>query len=204
MAKPYIEESGNGLHIHMSLLDKDGHNIFSDGEPTDNANMRMAVAGLLDVADSIQALACPTVNSFRRLAPESFAPTMKCWGYDNRTVAMRIPSGSRSAARIENRMAGADANPYLAVTAMLMGIYEGLTNKMTPPDPAVDNAYDQDHPKVADNQRDALRKMSADPRIVDWFGERFIDVYSKVKWFEVYLFEQQITQMEYDILLPYS
>ncbi len=202
MAKPYIAESGSGLHIHLSLMDDEGNNIFAADDPTTNPYMRQAVAGLLDMADSAQALCCPTVNSYRRLAPKSFAPTSKTWGWDNRTVAMRIPSGSKNATRIEHRMSGADANPYLAVTAMLAGVTEGLLKQMTPPEPLDGNAYEEDVPVVPDNQRDSLRAMEADERIRDWFGEDLVRIYSAVKWHNIYLFEQQVTPMEYELLLP--
>lgn len=203
MAKPYIQQSGSGLHIHLSLMDSDGNNIFAAEDPTSNEQLRHAIAGLLDMANSTQALCCPTVNSYRRLAPKSFAPTTKTWGYDNRSVALRIPSGSRKATRIENRMSGADANPYLAVTAMIAGVVEGLQQRMTPPPATEGNAYTQGAPVVPDNQRDSLRAMAADPRITDWFGEDLIRIYSAVKWHDVYLFEQQVTPMEYELLLPF-
>lgn len=202
MAKPYIQEAGSGLHLHLSLLNEEGKNLFAEGEPTENPLMRHAVAGLLDMADSVQALYCPTVNSYRRLAPDSFAPTQKTWGYDNRSVAMRIPAGSTSARRIENRMPGADANPYFAMTAMIAGIVEGIQNSMIPPAPTEGNAYTSDAPRVSDNQRDSLRLMESDPRVADWFGQALIDVYKEVKWKNVYLFEQQVTPMEYELILP--
>lgn len=202
MAKPYIAEAGSGLHLHLSLLDADGKNLFSDGEPTENPLLRRAIAGLLDMADSTQALYCPTINSYRRLAPDSFAPTQKTWGYDNRSVAMRIPSGSKRARRIENRMPGADSNPYFAATALLAGIIEGIKNNMEPPSVTKGNGYESDAPRVADNQRDSLRAMAADPRINDWFGDQLVKVYQDVKWRNVYLFEQQITPMEYELILP--
>jgi len=206
MAKPYIEEAGNGLHIHLSLLDEDGDNLFTecdvDADPTESVLLRTAIGGLLDMADSSQALFSPTINSYRRLAPDSFAPTQKNWGYDNRSVAMRIPSGSASARRIENRMPGADANPYFAVVAVLAGVIEGITNDIQPPEITTGNGYEQDAPRVADNPRDSLRAMAEDPRIKDWFGEQLVKVYQDVKWRNVYLFEHQITALEYELLLP--
>lgn len=203
MAKPYIEESGNGLHIHLSLMDSEGKNVLAEPDPLENSSMRHMVAGLLDMADSSQAFCCPTVNSYRRLSPKSFAPTTKTWGSNNRTVAMRIPCGDAKATRIENRMPGADANPYFAVTAMLAGVVEGLENKLTPPEPSSGNAYADDVPVVADNQRDSLRAMEADERIKDWFGSELVKIYSAVKWHDVYLFENQVTPMEYELLLPF-
>ena len=202
MAKPYIDEAGNGLHIHLSLLDEAGNNLFGEGEPTDNKLLGHAIAGLLDMADGVQALYCPTINSYRRLAPDSFAPTQLTWGIDNRTVAMRVPAGGASSRRIENRMPGADANPYLATTALIAGILEGIENKMTPPARTVGNGYETDARRVPDNQRDSLRAMENDERVAKWFGKRFVEVYQEVKWRNVYLFEQQITPMEYELILP--
>ncbi|WP_101757865.1 glutamine synthetase family protein [Oceanicoccus sp. KOV_DT_Chl] len=203
MAKPYIDQPGNGLHIHLSLLDAQGNNIFATGEPTENPFMRQAIAGLLDMADSTQALICPTVNSFRRLAAGECVPTSKTWGFDNRSVALRIPASGGKATRLECRTAGADANPYLATAALLMGVAEGLNNKLTPPEPVVNNAYEQEHPQLADNQRDALRNMDSDPRIADWLGEDFVKMYSIAKHDDMSLFERQVTALEYELLFPY-
>ncbi|WP_320822200.1 glutamine synthetase family protein [Reinekea sp.] len=202
MAKPYIQEAGSGLHLHLSLL-KDGVNIFASEDPTTNPYMRNAIGGLLDMADSTQGFLAPTINSYRRLAPDAFAPTTKTWGYDNRTVALRIPSGSIDSTRIEHRMCGADTNPYLATTVLLAGVTEGIMNKIEPPTPIDGNAYEQDQPSVADNQRDALRNMQKDARVNKWFGKDFVDVYQSCKWSELRMFEQQVTPMEYELLLPY-
>jgi len=143
------------------------------------------------------------VNSYRRLAPEAFAPTSKTWGTDNRTVALRVPASSAEATRLEHRISGADANPYLAVAVLLAGVVEGITNKIEPPSEVTGNAYEQDHPEIADNQRDALRAMSEDERVTHWLGQDFVEMYQHCKWSEVRLFERQITSMEYELLLPY-
>lgn len=203
MAKPCIDDSGSGLHVHLSVFDKDGNNIFAEGNPTENPLMRQAAAGLLEMSESTQALICPTVNSFRRLRLGACAPRSKTWGYDNRTVSLRIPAAGGAATRLEYRVAGADANPYLAAAAMLMGVAEGLQNKLTPPPAVTGNAYAQEHPMLADNQRDALKAMDADPRIAQWLGAEFVEIYSVVKWYDLDLFEKQITQLEYELLFPY-
>ncbi len=203
MAKPFIDLPGSGLHIHLSLLDQAGNNVLASADPEQHPLLRQAIAGLLTMADSTQALVCPTVNSFRRLAPSACVPTNKTWGYDNRSVAMRIPAGPAAATRIESRTAGADANPYLATAAMLIGVTEGITGQLTPPDPVRGNAYEQCHPRLPDNQRDALRAMAAEPRIAQWLGEDFIKLYSCVKWHDLQLFEAQITPLEEQLLMPY-
>ncbi|MEJ2072954.1 MAG: glutamine synthetase family protein [Reinekea sp.] len=170
MAKPYLNESGNGMHLHLSLM-RDGKNAFSADDPTQNTLMQHAVAGILSLTDGSQAFLAPNINSYRRLAPNAFAPTSKTWGYDNRTVALRIPAGPDKATRIEHRMAGADANPYLATISLLAGIFEGIQHKLMPPEPIAGNAYEQATNFVADNLRDALRNMEQDDRLIDWFGE---------------------------------
>jgi glutamine synthetase len=203
MAKPYIDQPGNGLHIHLSLLNSAGDNIFAGGKPEENTFMRQAMAGLLSMADSTQALTTPNVNSFRRLAAGECVPISKTWGFDNRSVALRIPAAGGKATRIECRTAGADANPYLATAAMLIGVCEGLNKELTPPNPVTGNAYDQQHPLLADNQRDALRQMQADDRVGKWLGDEFVRIYAAAKWQDVRLFEKQVTQLEYELLLPY-
>lgn len=100
-------------------------------------------------------------------------------------------------------MCGADTNPYLATAVLLAGVTEGIMNKIEPPMPIDGNAYEQDQPSVADNQRDALRNMEKDPRVNKWFGKDFVDVYQSCKWSELRMFEQQVTPMEYELLLPY-
>lgn len=203
MAKPYIDDSGSGLHVHLSVFDKEGNNIFAAGDPLENTFMQHAAAGLLEMSASTQALICPTINSFRRLSACACAPLSKTWAFDNRTVSLRIPAAGGAATRLEYRVAGADANPYLAAAAMMIGVAEGLSNKLTPPAAVIGNAYDQEHPMLADNQRDALKAMESDGRIVDWLGEEFVRVYSIVKWHDLEMFERQITQLEYELLFPY-
>jgi glutamine synthetase len=203
MAKPYIDQSGSGLHLHLSLL-KEGENVFAAEDPTQNPLLRHAIGGLLSMAGSTQAFLAPTINSFRRLSPENFAPTSITWGYDNRTVAIRIPSGGASSTRIEHRMSGADANPYLATTVLLAGVAEGILNNIEPPEKVTGNAYEQGHDEVSDNQRDALRNMLEDPRVNEWFGAEFVELYQTCKWAELRMFEQQVTELEYNLLLPYT
>lgn len=205
MAKPYIDEAGNGLHMHLSLLDQEGKNIFaSEQSELGSALLQSAIAGLLSLADSSVGFFCPSVNSFRRFAPDAFAPTSKTWGFDNRSVALRIPAGDKKATRIEHRISGADANPYLATTCLLAGVVEGIQNKMAPPPAVVGNAYEQSHELVPDNARDALRFQDQSDVIRSWFGSEFVDLYQTCKWSEVTLFERQVTELEYTLLLPYT
>ncbi|MCH7822093.1 MAG: glutamine synthetase, partial [Proteobacteria bacterium] len=137
MAKPFIEDSGSGLHIHMSLVDKHGKNYFSHGKdsmttPPFSARLRYAVGGLLKTMAESTALFAPNANSYRRLLPENFAPVDTNWGVNHRSVAVRVPLSDSKNLRVEHRVAGADANPYLVTAAIAAGIHYGLKNKCDP------------------------------------------------------------------------
>lgn len=140
MAKPYMEQSGNGLHMHASVHDKDGNNIFAGGDETGSSSLHHAIGGLLDAMPESMAIFAPNVNSYRRFKPDSFVPVNRTWGANNRSVAIRIPGGDDSNRRLEHRIAGADANPYLALAALLAGIHHGLTNKVAPRPVSTGNA----------------------------------------------------------------
>ena len=112
MPKPFLDSAGSGMHVHCSLLGREGRNVFADGEEG-AARLRHAVAGLLETMPEATLLFVSSYNGFRRLMPGSYAPMSLTWGYDNRSVAVRIPNGKPAATRIEHRIAGADANPYL-------------------------------------------------------------------------------------------
>lgn len=203
MAKPYIDQSGSGTHIHLSLLDAQGDPIFASDDPELHPPLRHAIGGLLATADATQALLFPIINSYRRLSTGDFAPHAKTWAFDNRTVALRIPSGEAANYRIEHRVAGADVNPYLAVAVVLAGVYHGLQQQLDPGLPVVGNAYEQDHPTLADNPRDALRAFADSDWLKTRFDPEFLRIYEACKWHETQLFEQQVTAMELDLLLPY-
>lgn len=141
MAKPYGLRPGNGFHVHFSLEDEDGRNVFDDGSEQGSPLLRNAVAGLLRTMRENALIFAPHENSFRRLLPGTHAPSSVGWGYENRTVAVRIPGGSPRARRIEHRVAGADANPYLVLSSVLGGALLGIENDWEPMPPISGNAY---------------------------------------------------------------
>jgi glutamine synthetase len=143
MAKPYGERSGNGLHVHFSLVDQAQRNVFDDGSSAGSKRLRFAVGGLLATMSESTLLFAPHANSYRRLQPESHAPTAIAWGYENRTAALRIPGGANTARRIEHRVAAADANPYLVLAGILGSALEGIEREIEPPQPIVGDAYSQ-------------------------------------------------------------
>ncbi|MGA0923476.1 MAG: glutamine synthetase family protein, partial [Lutimaribacter sp.] len=129
MAKPYEDYPGSGLHVHFSVLDSDGRNIFNDGGPRGSDALRHAVAGCLDAMHDSMLIFAPHANSYDRLVPGNHAPTGICWAYENRTAAIRIPSGAPGARRIEHRVAGGDVNPYLHLAAVLGAALSGLEDR---------------------------------------------------------------------------
>ncbi|MFT5131823.1 MAG: glutamine synthetase, partial [Gammaproteobacteria bacterium] len=133
MAKPFAEFSGSGLHIHVSLYDEDGNNVFADDNsktvPALSTTIRHAIGGLQRSMADAMAIFAPNANSYRRLQPNSFVPLSPHWGYNHRGVALRIPVSDSRNMRIEHRVAGADANPYLVMAALLAGIHYGISNK---------------------------------------------------------------------------
>lgn len=169
MAKPYLDHTGNGMHIHFSVLDEDGRNIFDDGGPGGTDTMRQAVAGCLAAIPDSTLVFAPHGNSYDRLVPEAHAPTGICWAYENRTAAIRIPGGDPAARRIEHRVAGGDVNPYLLLAVVLGAALDGIENAATPPPPIRGNAYERDLPQMPmdwDTAMRAFEESALMPRIL--------------------------------------
>ncbi|WP_325892188.1 glutamine synthetase family protein [Grimontia sp. NTOU-MAR1] len=199
MAKPYADQAGNGMHLHISLLDDDGNNVFEpqeEGDMTDT--LRHALGGMLELMPQYLAIMCPNINSYRRFAPDFYVPNAATWGIENRTTALRIPGDVPAATRIEHRVAGTDANPYLMMAALLASIMYGLDNKIEPSEPVVGNAYDLDNKPLPTNLRDALRELSASEAMRQFLGTDFVDVFVTCKEKELEEFEQHVTALEYD------
>ncbi len=134
MAKPFAEHAGSGLHLHISLLDGDGHNVFAgkcaDGDFSDT--LRHAIGGLAAAMHESMAVLAPNANSYRRFAPSSFVPATPNWGPNHRNLAMRLPVAARKNTRVEYRVAGADANPYLVAAAVFAGMHHGIEHECDP------------------------------------------------------------------------
>ncbi|MTJ05816.1 MAG: glutamine synthetase [Sediminimonas qiaohouensis] len=156
MAKPYDDYPGSGLHTHFSLLDKDGNNVFDDGGPKGTDTLRHAIAGCLNAMHDSALVFAPHSNSYDRMVPGAHAPTGICWAYENRTAAIRVPSGSHKARRVEHRVAGGDVNPYLMLAAILGAALNGIEDAAEPPAPISGNAYALDLPHIPDTWAGAI------------------------------------------------
>lgn len=163
MAKPYEEYAGNGLHTHFSVLDAAGVNIFDDGGPKGTDTLRHAIAGCLAAAPASTLVFAPHANSYDRLVPGQHAPTGLAWAYENRTAAIRVPSGPSAARRIEHRVAGGDINPYLMLAMVLGAALCGIEDAVEPPAPITGNAYTQDLPHIPDTWAEAIGRFETDP-----------------------------------------
>lgn len=201
MAKPFGHLVGNGMHVHCSVIDAEGNNAFDDGSGKGNELLRQAVAGCLRAMEESMLLFAPNLNSYRRFQNGSYAPHAPSWGYENRTVALRIPADTPNATRIEHRVAGADANPYLVIAAILGGMLYGIENKLQAPAPQEGNAYEQLPPSLPRYWPDALARFADSSFIGDCFGAEFQRVYSVLKQQEMDEFDRQVTPLEYDACL---
>jgi len=199
MAKPYPGQAGNGLHVHISLLDKKtGKNIFAADNPLENQPLRHAIGGILDTMAASMAFLCPNVNSYRRFGAQFYVPNAPSWALDNRTVAVRVPTGSADAVRIEHRVAGADANPYLMLASILAGIHHGLTNQIDPGEPIEGNSYEQLEQSLPNNLRDALRELDDSEVLNKYIDPKYIDIFVACKEAELQEFETTISDLEYN------
>ncbi|TWH00604.1 glutamine synthetase [Mesorhizobium sp. J18] len=194
MAKPFIEYAGNGMHVHTSMLDEKGRNVFSG--PEGRRKLEAAVAGLLATMPESLLLFINTWNGFRRITPGSYAPTRAVWAENNRSVAIRIPVSTEENRRVEHRIAGADANPYLVMAAILQGMIEGIEGDAVPPPPVEGNAYDEDGVALPDDMDDALQLMERSIFVDRALGPLLGKVYRDLKRAEIVAFWSEITPLE--------
>jgi glutamine synthetase len=197
MAKPYSDRPGNGMHLHISLVDGKGKNVFDDGSDAGSPVLGHGLAGALaGLADSMLIFA-PHQNSYRRLAIESHAPMAVCWGYENRTAALRVPLGPPSQRRIEHRVSGADANPYLVLAAILGAILNGLEDQQPPPPPITSSSYALDLPALPSSWGDAINHFTNSTAITRTLPKALCDMLIGCKKQELQRFSGDISPFEY-------
>ncbi|WP_428408806.1 glutamine synthetase family protein [Hyphococcus sp.] len=201
MAKPFGEIAGNGLHVHMSMLNDRGENVFAGDDDNGSPVLMNAVAGLLAAAPEAMIFLAPHMNSYRRFQDASHAPTSLTWGYENRTAAIRIPNDGPENRRFEFRIAGADANPYLLLAALLGGVLHGIENKLTPPPATEGNAYEADAPRVPIVWSEATDVFADGDILAPYFGELFTRVFTALKRQEMQKASERVTDFEYDSYL---
>ncbi|MBE3636934.1 glutamine synthetase family protein [Mangrovicoccus algicola] len=180
LAKPFEDQPGNGLHVGY-WAEGPGGNVFDNGLLAGSGVMRQAVAGGLSCLPGATLLFAPHETSYARFVPGSLAPTSASWGYENRSCALRIPAGDPAERRIEHRAAGADANPYLVMAAILGGGIAGIEDDLAPPEPVIGSAYDQRVLQFPMDWDAAIERFSGSPRMARIFPAPLIETMSAVK-----------------------
>lgn len=198
MAKPYPEGTGSGLHVHCSLLDKDGRNVFDDGTDAGGPMLRHAIGGMLATMMEGMAVFAPNRNSYRRFVYNSFVPLRAAWSYNNRSTALRVPAGDGSSRRFEHRIAGADANPYLTMAAILAGVHHGITNEIDPGDAIEGNAGEVVDPDMPRTWQRALDRSGRADVLNEYFDDIYWRRYLQCKQNELDRFNSMISPLEYD------
>jgi glutamine synthetase len=201
MAKPMTHEPGSAMHIHQSVLDiKTGHNIFSakNGDPT--PEFFAFLGGSQKYLPAVTCILAPYVNSYRRLTKAVSAPVNTMWGYDNRTVGLRVPHSPPDARRVENRIPSSDANPYLAIAASLACGYLGMTEGTAVSEPVSGSANDEEI-ALPRGLLEAVALFEECEELVEIFGRRFVSTYRAIKQAEFETFMQVISPWEREFLL---
>jgi glutamine synthetase len=201
MAKPMQYEPGSAMHLHQSVVDaKTGENLFADKDGNDTELFRHFIGGLQKYVPAAMAFFAPNVNSYRRLDPNSDAPINVHWGYDNRTTGFRVPTSDQQNRRVENRVAGADANPYLMAAASLACGYLGMVNGLTPSNPVQGSAKRLAF-TLPRHIYDSLSKLSACKPLREVLGSKLIDAVWYVKHTEFDAYNKVISSWERENLL---
>lgn len=200
LAKPMAEEAGSALHIHQSVIDKAGNNVFSNPDGTPSELFYGFLGGLQRYIPDAMLIFAPYVNSYKRFLNPYDSPVNLAWAVDNRTVGLRVPDSSPEARRIENRLPGADVNPYLALAATLACGYLGMTEGLKPTEPVEGSAYGLDfglHKHIY-SAIEALRESNA---MRSMLGDEFVRLYTLIKDSEYMEFQEIITPWEREILM---
>lgn len=203
MAKPFEDDSGSGMHVHMSLVDKQGKNYFSRGKekmaaPPFSARFRHAIGGLVKTMAECTAIFAPNANSYRRLRPEMFAPVEPNWGVNHRNVAIRVPLSDQKNLRFEHRVSGADANPYLVTAALLAGVHYGLKNRCDPGQMVEEGQFIRTKLKIPNRWDTAIDRFAKSKILPEYFGSDYCLHYVANRRYESRNFHNVVSNVDFD------
>jgi glutamine synthetase len=197
MAKPYGNMAGSGMHLHLSLADATGRNLFQGNPGEANPLLRKVLGGLQARMAECLLIFAPHQNSYRRFMPGSYAPMVAAWGYDNRGVALRVPETSGKGARFEHRVAGSDANPYLVTAAVLAGALDGIDRGTQAGEPMQSEASPGDGAALPLSWAMAEQRFAASDFVAEWLGSEFRRVFSAMKRQERATLLARVSDVEY-------
>jgi glutamine synthetase len=201
MANPIAGQPGSAMHIHQSVVDLEtGKNLFSTSNGRDSALFRSYIAGLIRLMPQISPMWAPNVNSFRRMRPDSSAPINVQWGEDNRSCGFRVPISDKHNRRVENRLPGADSNPYLAMAASLVCGYVGMVERMVPAKAITGSAYNRARtlPRTLES---ALDRFYACKKVRALLGDDFFEIFFAIKDHELFNYQSVVSSWEREHLL---
>jgi len=201
MAKPYGQWAGSGMHVHMSVLDRAGKNIFVGTQERGAEILYHALGGVIQAMPDTMLTLAPHANSYRRFAPGVHAPTYGDWGHDNRLAAVRVITADPPASRIEHRVAGADCNPYLAFASFLGSALDGIQNQTDPGPETFGDQRSPAAPRLPIAWSGAVEKFAASKHITGIFGADFQKFFTACKRQEISEFRRRISDVEYDAYL---
>ena len=197
MALPLAGHTTSGMHVHFSLLDRNGKNLFDDGTEQGSDILRCAIGGLAATMAEAFLLFVPNANSFRRFGG-IYAPLSTAWGYNNRTAGLRIPASAPESRRVEHRIAGADANPFLVLAAVLAGAWHGIEHEIEPAPPVTGNAFAKCKPTLPVTWDGAIAAFDCGTIVPELLGRDFCRVFSAVRTRERERFNAYVTPLEYE------
>ena len=197
LSKPFVNQTGSGMHVHLSIYDENNNNIFASIKEEGSEQLAHSIAGLQKTTYESFLIFASNLNAYRRFKPNQYVPVNTSWGPNNRSVAFRIPSGEKDSKRIEHRVSGAESNPYLVLAAILAGIHFGLVNKMKPSKFRIDNACTDSDPAMPKSIERSIELFESSKFCNDYFSSEFVKLYSDLKRKEQESFRSEISDLEY-------
>jgi glutamine synthetase len=197
MAKPFTERAGSGLHVHVSMNDAAGNNLFASDDPAGTPMLRHAIGGMKEVMAESLAIFAPNANSYRRFVSRSYAPIAPIWGINNRSVSLRVPAGPPASRHVEHRIAGADANLYLATAAVLAAAAHGIERRIDPCPPVEGNGYEQAGERTLPGSwRRAIMVAERSQFLREALGDRFMKIFLAIKRQECARFSAEVSELD--------
>jgi glutamine synthetase len=210
MGRPFSDQGGSGFHVHLSLNGADGHNAFADQGGPDGLSPLAAqfIAGVIEHAQGLQALLGPTINSYKRILPDSLAPTHANWGHDNRTAFCRVPNERGPRSRVEIRTADGAACPHLMIAALLLAGLDGIERGLAAPEPVVGDSYRLDDAHAGSTLPSdlgaALDALEADTVLVEKLGGTLVSTFIAMKRFEVERFAEAVGELDVEVVTQWE
>lgn len=199
MAKPFEEHAGSGMHMHVSLQNEAGENVFGSDDPAGTPLLRHAIGGLQETMAESMLIFAPNANSYRRFRRMSYAPVAPTWGINNRSVSLRIPAGGAASRHVEHRVSGADANPYLVAATVLAGVRIGIEGRLDPGSPVIGNGYETTTDTTLPHDwHSAIRAAEQSQFLLTALGSEFMRAFIAIKQQECDKFSAKVSTADYE------